>query len=156
MGVVNTTKLEVTYVLFFFINYTHYVCTTHSGWWKNIINKNNRWFKIRDRRDDIPAQSPESKKIHDFYIASQELKFDFRFIPGGAQMGLSGQLENIISNNNRSKSVTKGMTPQLLVPNPKNTRLLYCKSRVKIRFPLYSGWCTDGTFRAVREHHKQQ
>nr|CAI5826425.1 unnamed protein product [Callosobruchus analis] len=31
------------------------------------------------------------------------------------------------------------MTPQLLVPNPKNTRLLYCKSRVKILFPVYSG-----------------
>nr|CAI5857798.1 unnamed protein product [Callosobruchus analis] len=28
------------------------------------------------------------------------------------------------------------MTPQLLVPNPKITRLLYCKSGVKIRFPL--------------------
>nr|CAI5860075.1 unnamed protein product [Callosobruchus analis] len=31
------------------------------------------------------------------------------------------------------------MTPQLLVPNPKNTRLLYCKSGVKIQFPVYSG-----------------
>nr|CAI5862391.1 unnamed protein product [Callosobruchus analis] len=41
------------------------------------------------------------------------------------------------------------MTPQLLVPNPKNTRLLYCKSGVKIRFPVYSGWCTDGAFRAT-------
>nr|CAI5842387.1 unnamed protein product [Callosobruchus analis] len=39
------------------------------------------------------------------------------------------------------------MTPQLLVPIPKNTRLLYCKSRVKIRFPVYSGWCTNGAFR---------
>nr|CAI5836203.1 unnamed protein product [Callosobruchus analis] len=48
------------------------------------------------------------------------------------------------------------MTPQLLIPNPKNTRLLYCKSRVKIRFPVYSGWCTDGAFRVVREHHKQR
>nr|CAI5862390.1 unnamed protein product [Callosobruchus analis] len=75
------------------------------------------------------------------------------------------------------------MTPQLLVPNPKNTRfniasqelksisgddtpapspeskkyaILYCKSRVKIRFRVYSGWCTDGAFRVVREHHKQQ
>nr|CAI5860772.1 unnamed protein product [Callosobruchus analis] len=28
------------------------------------------------------------------------------------------------------------MTPQLLVPNPKNTRLLYCKSGVKIQFPI--------------------
>nr|CAI5865493.1 unnamed protein product [Callosobruchus analis] len=41
------------------------------------------------------------------------------------------------------------MTPQLLVPNPKNTRLLYCKSRDKIRFPVYSGWCTDGAFRVA-------
>nr|CAI5832395.1 unnamed protein product [Callosobruchus analis] len=48
------------------------------------------------------------------------------------------------------------MTPQLLVPNPKNTRLLYCKSGVKIRFPVYSGWCTDGAFRVVRERHRQQ
>nr|CAI5866019.1 unnamed protein product [Callosobruchus analis] len=47
------------------------------------------------------------------------------------------------------------MTPQLLVPNPKNARLLYCKSRVKIRFLVYSGWCTDRAFRVVREHHKQ-
>nr|CAI5817753.1 unnamed protein product [Callosobruchus analis] len=48
------------------------------------------------------------------------------------------------------------MTPQLLVPNPKITRHLYCKSGVKIRFPVYSGWCTDGAFRVVREHHKQE
>nr|CAI5867370.1 unnamed protein product [Callosobruchus analis] len=41
------------------------------------------------------------------------------------------------------------MTPQLLVPNPKNTRLLYCKSGVKIRFLIYSGWCTDGAFRVA-------
>nr|CAI5842749.1 unnamed protein product [Callosobruchus analis] len=39
------------------------------------------------------------QKIRDFYIATQELKFDFRFIPAGAQMGLL--LENIIGNNNR-------------------------------------------------------
>nr|CAI5852679.1 unnamed protein product [Callosobruchus analis] len=49
-----------------------------------------RLFKICDKGDDTPASSPESKKIRDFYIASQELKFDFRFIPAGAQMGLSG------------------------------------------------------------------
>nr|CAI5864590.1 unnamed protein product [Callosobruchus analis]CAI5864591.1 unnamed protein product [Callosobruchus analis] len=78
-----------------------------------------------------------------FNIASQELKFDFGFIPAATIIG-------------GPKSVTKGMTPQLLVPNPKITRLLYCKSGVKIRFPVYSGWCTDGAFRVVREHHKQQ
>nr|CAI5849868.1 unnamed protein product [Callosobruchus analis] len=48
------------------------------------------------------------------------------------------------------------MTPQLLVPNPKNTRLLYPKSRVKIRFPVYSERYTDRAFRVVREHHRQQ
>nr|CAI5839969.1 unnamed protein product [Callosobruchus analis] len=53
-----------------------------------------------------------------FNIASQELKFDFGFIPAGAQMGLLGI--------------------------------------VKIRFPVYSGWCTDGALRVAREHHKQQ
>nr|CAI5860771.1 unnamed protein product [Callosobruchus analis] len=31
----------------------------------------------------------------------QELKFNFRFIPAGAQIGLLGYSENIISNNNR-------------------------------------------------------
>nr|CAI5819447.1 unnamed protein product [Callosobruchus analis] len=29
------------------------------------------------------------------------------------------------------------MTPQLLVPNPKNTRLLYCKSELKFDFGLF-------------------
>nr|CAI5858246.1 unnamed protein product [Callosobruchus analis] len=42
------------------------------------------------------------------------------------------------------------MTPQLLIPNPKYTRLLYCKSRVKIRFQVYSGWCTDVVFRVFK------
>nr|CAI5842400.1 unnamed protein product [Callosobruchus analis]CAI5842401.1 unnamed protein product [Callosobruchus analis] len=36
------------------------------------------------------------------------------------------------------------MTPQLLVPNPKNTRLLYCKSRVKIRFQFIPGGAQMG------------
>nr|CAI5820903.1 unnamed protein product [Callosobruchus analis] len=80
-----------------------------------------------------------------------------RFIPAHAQMGLSGLLENIIGNNNRwFKICDKGDDTPAPSPEPKNARLLYCKSRVKILFPVYSGSCTDGAFRAVREHHRQQ
>nr|CAI5828122.1 unnamed protein product [Callosobruchus analis] len=96
------------------------------GCLENIISNNNRLFKICDKGDDTPAPSPESKKyatlILQFKICDKgddtpspsreskytrllyckpQLKFDFRFIPGGAQMGLLGYLENIISNNNR-------------------------------------------------------
>nr|CAI5856843.1 unnamed protein product [Callosobruchus analis] len=35
-------------------------------------------------------------------------------------------------------------------------RGFYITSHSKIRFPVYSGWCTDGAFRVVREHRKQQ
>nr|CAI5858245.1 unnamed protein product [Callosobruchus analis] len=59
------------------------------GYLENIINNNNRWFKICDKGDDTPGPSPESKKYAAFIL-----------------------------------QVT-----------------------VKIRFLLYSGWCTDGAFR---------
>nr|CAI5826464.1 unnamed protein product [Callosobruchus analis] len=36
------------------------------------------------------------------------------------------------------------MTPQLLVPNPKNTRLLYCKSRIKFDFRFIPGGAQMG------------
>nr|CAI5826427.1 unnamed protein product [Callosobruchus analis] len=52
-------------------------------------SNNNRWFKICDKGDDTPVPSPESKNSAFLYYKPQ-LKFDFRFIPAGAQMGLSG------------------------------------------------------------------
>nr|CAI5852522.1 unnamed protein product [Callosobruchus analis] len=43
-----------------------------------------------------------------------------------------------------SKSVTKGMTPQLPVPNPKDTRLLYWKSSVYFDFRFIPGGAQMG------------
>nr|CAI5826426.1 unnamed protein product [Callosobruchus analis] len=43
---------------------------------------------------------PNPKNARLLYYKPQ-LKFDFRFIPDGAQMGFSGQLEYIIGNNNQ-------------------------------------------------------
>nr|CAI5856169.1 unnamed protein product [Callosobruchus analis] len=39
-----------------------------SGQLENIINNNNRWFKICDKGDDTPAPSPESKKYATFIL----------------------------------------------------------------------------------------
>nr|CAI5849867.1 unnamed protein product [Callosobruchus analis] len=65
-------------------------------------------------------------------------------------MGLSRQLENIISNNNRwCKICDKGDDTPAPSPESKKCASIILQATVKIRFPLYSGWCTDGTFRTV-------
>nr|CAI5817752.1 unnamed protein product [Callosobruchus analis] len=54
-----------------------------------ILGNNNLWFKICDKGDDTPDPSPESKNTRLLYCKSG-VKFDFRFVPTGAQMGLLG------------------------------------------------------------------
>nr|CAI5856167.1 unnamed protein product [Callosobruchus analis] len=88
---------------------------------------------------------PNPKNARLLYYNPQ-LKFDFRFIPGGAP----GQLENIISNNNRwFKICDKGDDTPATSPESKKCASFMLQATVKIRFPLCSGWCTDGTFRAM-------
>nr|CAI5820904.1 unnamed protein product [Callosobruchus analis] len=71
-------------------------------------------------------------------------------------MGILGYLQNIISNNNRKfKICDKGDDTPAPSPESKKDATFILQATVKIRFPLYSGWCIDGTFRVVRERHKQ-
>nr|CAI5836817.1 unnamed protein product [Callosobruchus analis] len=73
-------------------------------------------------------------------------------------MALLGYLQNIISNNNRRwfKICVKGDNTPAPSPESKKYATFILQATVKIRFPVYSGWSTDGDFRVVREHHKQQ
>nr|CAI5839515.1 unnamed protein product [Callosobruchus analis] len=72
-------------------------------------------------------------------------------------IGLLAYLVNIISNNNRQfKICDKGDDTPAPSPESKKYATFILQATVKIRFPVYSGWCTDGAFRAVREHHKHQ